>query len=108
MKEQSFSFSSQVWQRLKKNKLAFAALILIILSFLVAFLGYVIAPDNTPNADLQTVEIQAKKPGYTQLFLQIPDKRTDPQIGLTASCLESPLHTGIYQSRAIPQAEMKF
>jgi peptide/nickel transport system permease protein len=78
MQEHTFSFSSQAWQRLKKNKLAFAALIIIILSFLVAVLGYAIAPDNSPNADLQTVEIQAKKPGYTQLFLLIPDKRTDP------------------------------
>lgn len=42
---------------------------------LAAIFGYVIAPDGSPNADLQTVEIQAKKPGYTQLFLKIPDKQ---------------------------------
>jgi len=33
-----------------------------------------IAPDNSPNADLQTVEIQAKKTGYTQQFLKIPEE----------------------------------
>lgn len=75
--EQHFSYGKQTWQRLKKNKLAFCGLVIIIASFLVAIFGYLIAPDNTPNADLQTVEIQAKKPGYTQLFLKIPDKRTD-------------------------------
>lgn len=50
-------------------------LILIVLAFLIAILGYLIAPDNSPNADLQTVEIQAKKPGYTQQFLKIPEAK---------------------------------
>lgn len=75
MQAETFSFSSQVGRRLKKNKFAFAGLIIIILFFLVAVFGYLLAPDNTANADLQTVEIQAKKPGYTQLFLKIPDKK---------------------------------
>ena len=75
MPDQSFSFSTQIWQRLKKNKLAFAGLIIISISFIVAIFGYLISPDDTPNADLQTVEIQAKKPGYTQLFLKIPDRK---------------------------------
>jgi len=74
---QSVSFSSQAWHRLKKNKLAFTGLIIISLSFLVAIFGYLIAPDNTPNADLQTVEIQAKKPGYKQLFLMIPARTNE-------------------------------
>lgn len=74
---QNFSFSSQAWHRLKKNKLAFAGLVIIMLSFLVAIFGYLLAPDNSPHADLQTVEIQAKKPGYEQLFLKIPDERND-------------------------------
>ncbi len=77
MPEQSFSFSFKTWQRLKKNKLAFAGLIIIVLAFVIAVFGYMIAPDNTPNADLQTIEIQAKKPGYSQLFLLIPDKKNN-------------------------------
>lgn len=77
MQAQSFSFFSQTWQRLKKNRLAFAGLIIILFFFLVALFGYVIAPDHTPNADLQTVEIQAKKPGYSQLFLLLPDKKNN-------------------------------
>ncbi|MEP7163204.1 MAG: ABC transporter permease [Ferruginibacter sp.] len=70
---QNFSYRIQIWQRLKKNRTAFAGLIIIIFSILIAVFAYLIAPDNTPNADLQTVEIQAKKPGYSQLFLKIPD-----------------------------------
>lgn len=71
--QQSFSFKKQLWKGLKKNKGALFGLFIIIISFLVAVFGYLIAPDNSPNADLQTVEIQAKKPGYKQLFLKIPD-----------------------------------
>lgn len=72
---ENFSYKKQIWQRLKKNKLAFSGLLIIIFSFLVAVFGYLLAPDNSPNADLQTVEIQAKKPGYSKLFLKLPDAR---------------------------------
>jgi len=70
--QQSFSFAAQTWQRLKQNRSAVFGLAVIVLAFFIAVLGYVIAPDNSPNADLQTVEIQAKHPGYTQQFLKIP------------------------------------
>lgn len=66
------SYSQQIWRRLKKNKTAFAGLVIIFFTVFVALFAYIIAPDNSPNADLQTVEIQAKKPGYTQLFIKIP------------------------------------
>lgn len=69
--QSSFSFKSQHWKRLLKNKGAFFGLIVIIIATFLSVFGYVIAPDNSPNADLQTVEIQAKKPGYTQQFLKI-------------------------------------
>lgn len=68
------SYSAAIWHKLKKNRLAFAGLCIIVFAFIVAIAGYFIAPDNTPFADLQTVEIQARKPGYTQVFLKIPIK----------------------------------
>lgn len=72
MAEANQSFSQATWHRLKKNKLAFAGLVIIAFSFVIATFGYLIAPDDSPYADLQTVEIQAKKPGYEQMFLRIP------------------------------------
>lgn len=72
MLQPSFSFSRQVFKKLRKNRLAFGGLIVIIVSILFAIFGYLLAPDNSPFSDNQTVEIQAKKPGYTQLFLKIP------------------------------------
>jgi len=75
MPEQSFSFSQQTWKRLKKNKGALFGLVIIAMAVFITIFGYLVAPDGSPNADLQTVEIQAKKPGYSQLFLKIPDKK---------------------------------
>ena len=75
--KQSFSFGAEMWKRLKKNKGAVFGLCIIMIAFFLAAFGYLIAPDNSPNADLQTVEIQAKKPGYSQLFLKIPDKKNN-------------------------------
>ena len=73
--QQSFSFKQQTWKRLKKNKGALLGLFIITVAVLLAIFGYLIAPDNSPNADLQTVEIQAKIPGYIQQFLKIPERR---------------------------------
>lgn len=75
MPEQTFSFSKQTWKRLKKNKGALFGLIIISIAVFITIFGYLIAPDASPNADLQTVEIQAKKPGFSQLFLRIPDTK---------------------------------
>jgi ABC-type dipeptide/oligopeptide/nickel transport system permease subunit len=79
MPKQDFSFSNQTWQRLKKNRAALFGLLIIVIAIFISLSGYLVAPDASPNADLQTVEIQAKKPGYTQLFLKIPDKKNIPQ-----------------------------
>lgn len=76
MASTGFSFKAQMWKRLKKNKGAIFGLVIIILAVILSVFGYVIAPDNSPNADLQTVEIQAKKPGYSQQFLKIYDHET--------------------------------
>ena len=79
MMDQSESFSKNIWRRLRKNKPAVFGLFIIIISVIIAVLGYVIAPDSTPNADFQTIEIQAKKPGYQQLFLIIPKEANNKQ-----------------------------
>jgi ABC-type dipeptide/oligopeptide/nickel transport system permease subunit len=73
--QRSFSFKQQTWKRLKKNKAALLGLFIICIAVLLALFGYFVAPDNSPNADLQTVEIQAKKPGYTQQFLKIRENK---------------------------------
>jgi len=78
---ESFSFSQNAWRRLKKNKGAIMGLIIICLSVLVGIFGYFISPDSTPNADRQIVEIQARKPGFRQLFLKVKKEKSIASTG---------------------------
>ncbi|MEI9933536.1 MAG: ABC transporter permease [Ferruginibacter sp.] len=73
-------FQKKHGKRFKKNKSSLFGLIIICIGIFISIFCYLIAPDSSPNADLQTVEIQAKKPGYSQLFLKILDKK-DNNVG---------------------------
>jgi ABC-type dipeptide/oligopeptide/nickel transport system permease subunit len=75
MSQQEIGFGKQTWRRLRKNPGALFGLVVITLAVLVCLLCYVLAPDSSPNADGQTVEIAAKKPGYRQQFLRLPETR---------------------------------
>jgi ABC-type dipeptide/oligopeptide/nickel transport system permease subunit len=77
----SFSFSQNAWKRLKKNKGAVMGLIIICLSIFIGIFGYFISPDSTPNADRQIVEIQARKPGFRQLFLKVEKEKAIASTG---------------------------
>jgi peptide/nickel transport system permease protein len=68
---QSLSFSQNAWKRLKKNKGAMAALVLIFVAIFIAIFAYFLGTDGTPNADRQIVEIMASKPGRSQTFLKV-------------------------------------
>ena len=70
------SYNSLIWQRFRKNIPGMAGLIIIILTCMCAVFAYVIAPDNSPFADTQTVEIQAMPPGHQQLFLKSNKRET--------------------------------
>jgi peptide/nickel transport system permease protein len=65
------SFSKSAWKRLKKNKGAMIGLSIICISVLIGIFAYFLSTDPTPNADRQIVEIQARKPGFNQLFLKV-------------------------------------
>lgn len=90
MQSTIFSYRARTWKKLKQNKPAFAGLICILFFVFIALFAYIIAPDNTPHADLQTVEIQARKPGYTQQFLKIPNHRKTEGSFLTHLILGTP------------------
>jgi len=78
---ESFSFSQNAWKRLKKNKGAMIGLSIICLSVLIGIFAYFISTDSTPNADRQIVEIQARKPGFKQLFIKIKKEKSVPPTG---------------------------
>ena len=72
------------WKRFAKNKLGLTGLVIILFTLFVDIFAYCIAPDNTPFADSQTIEIQAKGPGYEQLFLAIPKVQTETTSSIKA------------------------
>src|SRR5688572_9178630 len=61
-----------IWKRLKKNKGAVVALIIITLAIITAIFAYFIAPDPSPNANRIILEIRKQKPGFTKTFLKVP------------------------------------
>ena len=71
-----------IWKKLRKNKTALIGLFIIAFAIFVCLFGYIIAPDASIDADLQTVEIQSKPFGYTQQFLKIPINKTTDKSAL--------------------------
>lgn len=57
--------------RLKRNKPALFGILVIAIATFMAILGYTIAPDSTPNANLQLTEIQLKDPGFEIDLLKV-------------------------------------
>jgi peptide/nickel transport system permease protein len=60
-----------VKKRLQNNKPAMIGLYIIVFTTLVAILGYLIMPDNTPDANDGAIQIQKKLPGFEVAFLLI-------------------------------------
>jgi peptide/nickel transport system permease protein len=68
--------SKRTWQAFKRNKIAVAGLIFIILTLLVAVLGYLIMPDKSPHANNMTIQLSIKKPGSSFMMLRI--RKSEP------------------------------
>ena len=65
-----------VYYRFLKNYTATTGLVIILLATLVALFSYLIAPDNSTNADEQLLAINDKAPGFTTTILHIPKKNS--------------------------------
>jgi ABC-type dipeptide/oligopeptide/nickel transport system permease subunit len=59
----SLSLSRKAWKKFKKNKIALASFYFILLTIVVAILGYLITPDSTPDANNQLLQLAVKPPG---------------------------------------------
>ncbi|MCH8902533.1 MAG: ABC transporter permease [Bacteroidetes bacterium] len=65
----------QTWKRFKRNKAALVASIFIIVSIIIATLGFLITPDSTPNADDQILQIGTERPGFEIQILKVKKNR---------------------------------
>jgi len=68
--------SQRTWKAFKRNKIAVAGLVFIVLSVLTAILGYLIMPDSTPLANNMTIQLSIKKPGAEFTMLRI--RKSEP------------------------------
>lgn len=72
MAQRGESLTQITLQKLKRNPLAMASAMLIVLAAFVSVFCYVLATDKTENAALQQVVLKYKPIGYEQLTLKIP------------------------------------
>jgi peptide/nickel transport system permease protein len=73
--EESRAPGYYIRQKLKGNISAMLGLVFIIVSFFVSILGYLIMPDQTPDANDGAVQIQKLPPGSSVTFLKIRKNR---------------------------------
>lgn len=59
-------------QRLLQNGPAMLGLALVLIAFFIAFSGYLLLPDSTPNANDGIVALQKKPAGFTVKILRVP------------------------------------
>lgn len=68
--------AKRTWLVFKRNKIAVGGLAFILLTLLVAILGYLIMPDDTALANNMIIQLSIKKPGSTYMMLKL--RKTEP------------------------------
>lgn len=86
------------WRRLLRNPWGAGSLALIVIYALLALFAYVIAPDNSANANQMHIAIPSQEPGFTVDMLLLPaggaDKGSNFLTGYASSCTEIPVEQG--------------
>ncbi len=75
------SLSAHAWRQFRRNRLAFSALIFIILILIIAILGYLVTPDSSPKANSQHLELAKQKPGFSVLMLKVKKNSNHESVG---------------------------
>lgn len=60
------------WKKFKQNRLAYFGFLVITFITLLAFLGYLVTPDDSPMANKMNLALSIKKPGSSFTFLILP------------------------------------
>jgi peptide/nickel transport system permease protein len=81
-KNKSISIYKIAWERLIHNKISLFSFVFILAVSLIATLGYLITPDDTPYANTQLLEIAAKPPGFKVNILYLPKNNKIEHKGL--------------------------
>jgi ABC-type dipeptide/oligopeptide/nickel transport system permease subunit len=70
-KNTGLSLGSIAWKKFRHNPLSMISVAVIGITIVIAILGYLITSDATPNCNEQTLELEARKPGFTVTLLSI-------------------------------------
>lgn len=76
---QSKSLSQVALQKFKQNKIGLFSFCFVLFCGFIAVFGYLIAPDNSQNANQMHLEIHSKEPGFSVDILTIPSKEKKTQ-----------------------------
>jgi peptide/nickel transport system permease protein len=77
----------RIWKNFKRNKLAVAGLLFIIISVSAALLGYLITPDSTPDSNNMALQLSIKKPGSQFTLLRIKKSENVEQVNFISKML---------------------
>ena len=73
------SLSKLALEKFKQNKIALFSFWYVVFCGFIAVFGYLLAPDNSQNANQMHLEIHSKEPGFSTTILTIPSKDTVKQ-----------------------------
>ncbi|MFN8276575.1 MAG: ABC transporter permease [Chitinophagales bacterium] len=69
--EQGTSLNQKAWRRFKRNRAGMFGLAVITAALFIAVFAYQLAPDATPDANDQVLELEMHRPGFTIDMLQV-------------------------------------
>jgi len=72
----------KAWKRMKKNTPAMLSLYFVLFCSILAVIAPAIAPDKTPNANDQVLEIANMRPGFSLQMLKVRKDRNEQPVGL--------------------------
>jgi len=73
--------NQSIFSRIQKNSMALYSVIFIALTTIIAIFAYFIAPDSSPNANQQYLELSKLKPGTQIEFLRIKKETNNTKVG---------------------------
>ena len=76
---ESKSLSQLAIKKFKHNKTSLFSFWFVVFCGFVAVFGYLIAPDNSQNANQMHLEIHSKEPGFSVLMLTLPSEENKSQ-----------------------------
>jgi peptide/nickel transport system permease protein len=79
LKNTQQSLTALALQKFKKNTTGVLSFWFVVLCGFIAVFAYIIAPDNSSNANQMHLEIHSKKPGFETLMLKLPAEKNNNQ-----------------------------